>query len=392
MTKRTWIVGLVAAALGAYAYALWRVVHGLRKLKPGTNDWRHTMSVVVPARNEARWIRRCLEALLAQDYPRYLYEVIVVNDRSSDATARMVKEVQARSPHVRLVNVDKVPAGIAPKKHAVTVGIGNALGQIVVTTDADCVPGKGWLAGINREFAPDVGVVVGHTAYRSPRNWFEGIQSLDYLSHRIIGAGTVGTGEVITSTASNLAYRKRVFEEVGGFGESSGLVSGDDDLFLHRVHTKTAWRVVAATAAETFVCTEPAASWGQFIRQRARWASKVPRYHRGVMPFLVVTFLLLGLIVVTLPFAIAKPRRWLGLWALLAAKAGVDYWVMKQGAITFRQADLMKYFWGAEVMHPFYTVVAVVWGLIGRFTWKGEASGRSVAGASPDRRADARDD
>jgi len=369
----------MAGALGAYGYGLWRVIHGLQRLKPGTNHWQHTVSVIIPARNEAASIRRCLEGIITQDYPQYLYEVIVVNDRSTDDTASVVEKICAGNPHIRLVAVDRVPAGVAPKKHAVSVGVEQALAQIIVTTDADCTHPKGWLSGINREFAPDVGVVVGHTIYRDPQNWFEGLQSIDYLSHRIVGAGTIGEGEALNSTASNLAYRKSVFREVGGFGEAGSVVSGDDDLFLQRVHTKSSWRIVAATAPETFVRTEPVASQADFLRQRARWASKATHYHTGVLPFLIATFILFVLIVVTLPIAVARPKRWLGVWAILAAKAGIDYWVMKRGAERFGQTKLMKYFWIGELLHPFYTVAAVIWGVSGRFTWKGASYRRNVS-------------
>jgi len=368
----------MAAALGAYAYALARIVHGLRKLKPGTNDWQHTVSVIIPARNEEATIRRCLEGLVAQNYPKYLFEIIVVNDRSTDRTAAIVEEMEAENPHIRLVNVHAVPYGKAPKKYAVTLGIQHALGQIIVTTDADCTHPRGWLGGINKEFAPDVGVVVGHTLYRDPRTRFEGVQAIDYLSHRIIGAGTIGEGEALNSTASNLAYRKSVFEEVGGFGEAGAMVSGDDDLFLQRVHTKTAWKVVAATAPDTFVRTEPVRTWGEFLRQRARWASKATHYHTGVLPFLIATFALFALIVVTLPFAVASPKRWFGFWALLAAKMGVDYWVMRRGAEKFGQTDLMRHFWIADLLNPFYVVLAVVWGVFGKFSWKGTSFARRV--------------
>ena len=378
MSGRTWAVSGMAAALGGYGYAMTRIVHGLTKIKPGKNDWQYSMSVIVPARNEEATIRKCLEGLLEQDYPKYFYEIIVVNDRSTDRTAAIVEELCRQNPRIRLVNITEVPAGVAPKKNAVVTGIQHAIGRIIVTTDADCDHPKTWLKALNREFAPDVGVVVGHTVYRTPRNWFEGLQAVDYLSHRIVGAGTIGEGEALNSTASNLAYRREVYDEVGGFGEARGIVSGDDDLFLQRVHTMTSWRIVAPTSPESFVATQPVSSVTAFLNQRARWASKSTNYHAGVFPFLVATFLLLLLIAFSLPFAIRRPKRWALFWALLAAKAGIDFNVMKTGSRMFRQQELMKYFWLAEILMPFYVVAAVFWGLFGKFAWKGSLWGRRV--------------
>jgi glycosyltransferase involved in cell wall biosynthesis len=179
MSNRKWVVGGMAVTLGAYGFAMARIVHGLTKLKPGTNDWQYSMSVIIPTRNEEANIRACLEGLLAQDYPQYFYEIIVVNDRSTDKTAAIVEEMRKQHPRIRLVDVTEVPDDIAPKKFAVTTGIEHAIGRIIVTTDADCVHPKTWLAGINKEFTPDVGVVVGHTVYRKPENWFEGLQAVD---------------------------------------------------------------------------------------------------------------------------------------------------------------------------------------------------------------------
>jgi len=376
--RRTWLWGAMAVALAIYVAKLARVLLGLRRLRPGTNGEETIVSVIVPARNEGTNVGACLDGLDRQSYPRYLMEIIVVDDRSSDGTAEIVRAMRARNPRIRLVTVDEVPPGIAPKKHAIATGIASALGDIVVTTDADCTHPPGWIAGLVRMFEPDVGVVVGHTVYREPRTWFEGLQAIDYLSHRIIGAGTIGAGGVLTGTASNLAYRKRVFEEIGGFGDGGAVVSGDDDLFLHRVRARTSWRIAVASSPETFVTTEPVAGWRAFLGQRARWASKTTRYNRETLPFLMATFVLFLLIVLLLPFAIARPRRWMAFWAMLAVKWGVDYAVMRTGTRTFGQQGLMRYFWIANLLNPFYVVAATVWGVLGAFSWKGARFSRTV--------------
>ncbi len=364
-----WLV--MATILAAYAVKLLKIVRGLDHLCPGDSSDEPTISVIVPARNEEDTIRRCLDCLLKQDYPSYLFEIIVVDDRSTDRTAAIVDKIRAEHPTVRLVQIDQVPDGVAPKKHAITRGIERALGSIIVTTDADCIQPAGWLSGMIRYFEPGVGVVVGHTRYTKPRSWFQGLQAIDYLSHRIISAGAIGNGEIISGTGSNLAYRGEVWREIGGFGDSDALVSGDDDLFLHRVKRLTDWKIVAATTEDTFVETEPVPSVNAFLRQRARWASKLTGYNIGLKPFLFAAGALMLGVMVVLPLIVLMPRRMAAFVPLIAAKMAVDYRVMNKGTEKLGQRDLMKYFWVGDVVHSYYIMISAIWGVFGRFTWKG---------------------
>ena len=364
-----WVV--MATTLAAYATKLFAIVRGLDHLRPGVSTDEPTVSVIVPARNEEDNIWRCLDCVLNQDYPSYLYEIIVVDDRSVDSTAEIVEKMRAEHPTIRLVRIDHVPEGVAPKKHAITRGIERALGNIIVTTDADCLQPKGWLSGIVRYFEPDVGVVAGHTRYTEPQSWFQGLQAIDYLSHRIISAGAIGNGDIISGTGSNLAYRADVWREVDGFGDSNALVSGDDDLFLHRVKRLTKWKIVAATTEDTYVETEPVPSVNAFLRQRARWASKLTGYNIGLRPFLFAAgTLMLGLMVV-LPLTVLMPRRMAAFIPLIGAKIAVDYRVMSKGTEKLGQRYLMKYFWVGDLIHSYYIMISAVWGILGRFAWKG---------------------
>jgi cellulose synthase/poly-beta-1,6-N-acetylglucosamine synthase-like glycosyltransferase len=379
---RRLILGTMFVSGGLYAHGVAKAIRGLRRLRPGTNEHEHSFSIIVPARDEEAGIAACIEGLLEQDYPPDLLEIIVVNDRSGDKT-REIAERYTTDQRLRVINIESVPDGVSPKKHAVGVGVHAATNEIILTTDADCVHPPTWVRGINTHFAPEIGVVVGHTAYAPPRNTFEGIQAIDYLSHRSLGAGFIGSGEALYSTASNLAYRKQAFDDVGGFGDEISMVSGDDDIFLQRIRRLTNWKITVSATPGTFVQTDPVDSWRTFLRQRARWSSKATHYNADVLPFLAGTFIFLVTLCIAVPAFMISPRKWKCVIPVVLLKGWLDQTILHEGSTILNQRSLMRYFAVADILNPFYNVASILWGLLGRFDWKGRSFSRKVHRSDP---------
>jgi cellulose synthase/poly-beta-1,6-N-acetylglucosamine synthase-like glycosyltransferase len=111
------------------------------------------VTALIPARNEARNIARCLDALLAQGYPAL--NVIVIDDRSTDDTARIVREFSTRAPNVRLVEGAAPPEGWTGKNHALWLGAREAAGDVLLFLDADVALDPGALAAVIRRFEAD---------------------------------------------------------------------------------------------------------------------------------------------------------------------------------------------------------------------------------------------
>jgi cellulose synthase/poly-beta-1,6-N-acetylglucosamine synthase-like glycosyltransferase len=368
-----WILwGMAAAVVVSYGVRLVRAVRGLDKLKRGKSEDQPTVSVVIPARNEEASIRECLEGLNNQDYSTYLYEIIVVNDRSNDRTAEIVLEMRQLNRRIRLIDITEVPEGVAPKKHAITVGVESAVGRIIVTTDGDCRHPRGWLSGLVQHFEPDVGAVVGFALYDKSDRLFDNMQSLDFLSHCIMYGGAIGNRELISCSGANLAYRKEVFDQVGGFGDTCAHISGDDILLLDRIDRLTGWRIAASLSPDTYVATDPVRTVPEFLSQRVRWASKLTACNGGTKLVLVHLGLVSLLVLALLPLSIAMPRTFGKFLPLLGAKIAIDYWTIKKGSDRFDRPDLMKYFWITDLLNPYYNMVSGICGAIGRFRWKGE--------------------
>ena len=123
---------------------------GLLSLKKHQSTSLHSVSIIVPARNEEKRIEECLQHLLKQNHPDY--EIIVINDRSEDKTRNIIKTYSDSYDNVHLIDIKEVPCGFSPKKFAITKGIETAKGEIILTTDADCRPPETWASAIASHF------------------------------------------------------------------------------------------------------------------------------------------------------------------------------------------------------------------------------------------------
>jgi len=261
----------------------------LRKNNAVINKEKFRVSVIIAARNESQNIGNCIDAILSQSYPKDLFEVIVINDRSTDETAAVVKRYSEIDSRVKLLNVDNVPAGIHPKKHAISLGVEIALGEIIFETDADVTVGSKWIESILEKFTTEVGLVVGGSFIsRNFGTVIENFQAIDFLLLVASAQGSLGHGIPMGGTGQNLAYRKSIFEEVGGLTIDTRRYVSDDLLFITKV-SKTKWEIVGNLNSYSVVTTLPVIGWKDFISQRTRWASNA--YWKDLNPLL---FLILG--------------------------------------------------------------------------------------------------
>ena len=142
-----------------YSFILIILNRGLSQLRRGKSTQNYQVSIIIAARNEEQNIGSCLQALADQSYPADRFEIIVVDDRSIDDTQRIVQSYCRQFANIRLIQVTELTQGISPKKNALQKGIESASGQIILTTDADCIPEPGWVTAMVSYFEPDVGLV-----------------------------------------------------------------------------------------------------------------------------------------------------------------------------------------------------------------------------------------
>ena len=347
---------------------------GLFHPRSPRNRTRYTASVIMAARDEEESIAACLSNLLTQTYPSHLYEVVVVDDGSTDGTAEIVQEFCDRYPNIRLLPAPLPPEGVSPKKHALTVGIRNSDGEIILTTDADCRVSPAWVETMIGYFEPEVGMVIGFSqmgARGETLTCLEKWQAFDFLALMAAAAGTANIGFPLAASGQNLAYRRRTFEEVDGFERIAHRISGDDVLLVQLVR-RTSWRIAFAGSANAFNTTRPVRALRGLFEQRKRWASNGPYQHRLNLWFflyMVSVFLLALLLSVMVPYGLFGGAYALPL-TCLGAKVLADLCVTARGAQFFGRLDLLKYFPMWAIFHIPYVILAGLFGTFVGFTWK----------------------
>ncbi len=355
-----------------YCFLLWQLSRGLFFLKPGMNNRKLLVSVVVAARNEQATIGDCLASLLNQSYPSDQYEIIIVNDRSTDRTGAIIREYQQQSDRIKLIEVTDLPPGIAPKKHALELGIRAAQGEIILTTDADCTPQPGWIEGMVRYFEPDVGLVAGFSPIEpnGRETLFSRLLKLDSLSLAAVAAGSIGRNAPLTCNGRNLAYRKETFVSVAGFKQIQNLISGDDDLFLHLVTQRTNWRVRYAIDPATIVVTRPPLSLRQFVNQRIRHASKGRYYSWRLKVLLALIYIFNLCLLILLPMGLFHENCVRLLIACWLAKGMSEFRLLQRFTQMVGYKNALAIFPLAALLHVPYVVVFGLWGQFGSFQWK----------------------
>ncbi|MFC3560805.1 glycosyltransferase family 2 protein [Pedobacter jamesrossensis] len=275
------LISLISAALTlVYAFLVITFIIGWQKLiffKPGNLEPKTKVSIIVAARDEEMNIGKTIDDLLAQEYPRNLTEIIIIDDHSTDKTAEIVLSYADRN--VKLIKLNEDKALNSYKKKAIQTAIGSCSGDLIITTDADCRMGEKWLSSIVYLYE-DKGykMISSPVAYFQEKNLFERLQSLEFLYLIGLGASTIGNKKPSTCNGANLAYEKNTFYEVGGFQGIDDLASGDDELLLHKIAAKYPDKIGFLKNRDAIVYTHAKETLGSFIQQRKRWASKSTRY------------------------------------------------------------------------------------------------------------------
>jgi cellulose synthase/poly-beta-1,6-N-acetylglucosamine synthase-like glycosyltransferase len=367
-----------------------QLLRGLKKLEektpPSPQEEFPDITVLIAARNEEHNLPRVLEALLAQKYPADKYHVVVVNDRSTDATESLLRIYAERFPgRIDFVSISTLPAGWAPKKHALLRGLEHARGEWIAVTDADSEMGPEWLSALSREFGADVGMVLGMTTYddhrdraHRPRTASEDARALEFVSFGVTSAALLGLGFPVIANANNLAYRRRAFNEAGAFERHGHVVSGDDDFTLQEIHATGDWKVRTCITPGALMRTEAPATWGPFWEQRKRWGSKCFHYRPAQVIFLLAVFAFY-LSIPTLLIAGFWNVRW-ALWGLMGfgVKTAADFLVMARGLRLFGLSPLLRAFPLTALLHIPLILGAVTAGMLRGFTWKGQKLGTQV--------------
>ncbi len=338
-------------------------------VRPGTS-----LSIIVPFRNEALYLREMVRDLLAQDLSTP-FEVIFVNDASTDGSYDLLQDLTASHASIRVIR-----AKGEGKKDALRTGIDQAGGELIVTADADVHLPSGWLSGILKYYqATGKRMILMPVLPFAPRGLWQGCFALDQLSLQGVTAGSAGLGTPIMASAASLAFEKSLFLEVGGYEGLPALASGDDVFLLHRVKKRFPASIGYWEDRNNLVRTPLPGNLSVFLEQRARWGGKAIRYKdrsAALVSWIVLLQNIILLVGVPLAFFLPSVREVVGLSWLL--KCGVDLFFLFLQTSSFRVSYLLSFFLPAELFHILYVPVAAWWGLTGKVAWKGRSVDNKV--------------
>ena len=265
---------------GLYLVVLVYLIKGWANLKQpqlNTTNFTTKVTILIAARNEGERIHYTIEDILAQDYPKDLTEIIIVDDHSTDRTADIISSYANKG--VKLLQLNEAEPLNSYKKKAIAKAIGISTGELMVATDADCRMGNKWLSAIVGFYEAEKLVMISSpVSYFEEASLFERMQTLEFSFLIGIGAAFIGHNRASTCNGANFAYRKDVFYEVGGFTGIDELASGDDELLLQKVAVRYSGRIGFLKLTDAVVYTHAKYTLKNFLQQRRRWASKSTKY------------------------------------------------------------------------------------------------------------------
>lgn len=296
-----------------YMLVMFRLGLGLNKLGGSNISHQPSVSVIVSFHNEEKNIPGLLEHLGHQNYSKENLEIILVDDRSNDQTLDLLQQFDPPGIKVSTIQIKETREDFAPKKYALDRAILQASGEILVFTDADGRPGPDWISTVVGYFTPSTGMVLGYAPYASPvsgSGLIFRLLSLEYFSHAAVAAASTGLGYPVTCVGTNLAFRKSVYEELGGYGKFKSVHTGDDDLFLQKVREESDWQVRYAADQKAHVWNAPPVTWKQFYHQRLRYASKGLLYPASFQISLILFYMYYVFIAAGFIYTLLYPVFW----------------------------------------------------------------------------------
>ncbi|MBA2249298.1 MAG: glycosyltransferase [Chitinophagaceae bacterium] len=338
--------------------------------KPGTKDisQTHPVSVIICARDEAANLAKNLPGALVQIY-RTTHEVIVVNDNSFDESKYILQEYQKEFKQLHIVELLQEAKFIPGKKYPLSVGIKTAKYEIVLLTDADCVPAtEHWIEKMQDAYHNETEIVLGYGAHHKKKGFLNKLvrwetfhTALQYFSYARAGLPYMGVGR-------NLSYRKSVFFRHKGFSSHNHVASGDDDLFINIAATKNNTRIMVDK--DSFTLSEPPLTWNDWRRQKARHYS-TGRYYKGRHQFLLGAYALSHFIFYPLLIVSLFYFSWTIVLPLFALRFVIQFFILFKTMRKLGENDLVAWFLLLDMwMFFYYLLFSLTLFKKPRKTWK----------------------
>jgi poly-beta-1,6-N-acetyl-D-glucosamine synthase len=355
----------------AYAIIILCFYYGWKKLltyNPVKVNSELFVSIVIAARNEEKHIESVIKSVLCQDYPSRNYEIIIVDDHSTDRTYNLA-EIIAKS--FSNLSIYQLPKGVEGKKKAIFHGVTKAKGELILLTDADVIIPTSWVSAMTGYYEERKTLIVGPVVMDQGNTLFERMQSFEFMSLSGSTAGSASIGHPIMCNGANIAFPKefymRAFSAI-----KPGVASGDDIFLLQSAKKKDGPGVSYLKSPLANIIVSPISKPRDFFAQRFRWTSK-SRYYKdfeiiltAIIVFFVNLLLSLAFIASFFHFTLLFPFL-----LCFAIKSIVDFLFLRQLCIYFETRKLLLLFLPVSFFYIFYISLTGILGNLLSFKWKG---------------------
>lgn len=327
------------------------MVIGAKKTFPQLPDDKlPTVSIFVAARNEEQNILSCLESLDKLIYTEGKLEIIIVDDASTDVTSSIINDFIIDKPQFKTIRLDENQSGkLKGKVRVMAEGIKISSGEIILTTDADCIVNPLWAKTIASYYVGNVGVVNGFTSQKV-NDSFSGMQAIDFIYLLFIASGTINLGKPVSCIGNNMSFRKKAYEETGGFEKLLFSVT-EDFLLLNSIHKLKKYGVIYPLNKNLLVISKPASTFKELFNQKKRWAVG------GIDTPLLGLFLMTWAFLTNL-FIVLTPLYLSAAWLYLVIfKFTIDLFVLIPVHQRLGLQKNLKYFLMFEIYYIIYVLV-----------------------------------
>lgn len=348
---------LPAILILPYFFILLKIYRSLLKIKPLTAEKNQSafVSVVVACRNEEKELPGLLKDFSLQNYPPEKYEIIIVDDNSTDSTF-MIAERFKGIQNIRIIsNQGK------GKKQALKTGISFAKGDLILTTDADCRIGTNWISTISSfSEATNADMMICPVRIAESPGFFGRFQELEFLSLQGITAGTAISENATMCNGANLAFTKEAYYK-NLENLRFEIPTGDDVFFLHSLKEQPGSKILWLESKDAAVTTTGTSSLREYLNQRKRWMSKSSAYKdRNSIIIGIVTFITILVQISVLIAAILNQIFIPVLLLIFVVKAIPDYLILRNTTKRYNCSNLMNWFLPAQIIYPFYVLSVVI--------------------------------
>lgn len=298
---------ITVATIQVYYYLYFFSRIAFFKQKPKDTQQTHPVSVIICARDEAENLSRNLPGCLVQSYPT-THEIIVVNDNSYDETKYLLEELRKQFKQLQVIDLTQEAKMIPGKKFPLSIGIKTAKHEIVLLTDADCIPASEyWIQKMQEAYRDNTEIVLGYGAYAKKKGFLNKLirwetvhTAMQYMSYALAGIPYMGVGR-------NLSYKKTLFYQQKGFSSHNHIPGGDDDLFINKVANGK--NTTIQIDPDSFTISKPASTWKQWRQQKMRHYT-TGKFYKPLHRFLLGTYSLTHFLFIPLTIATAILYDW----------------------------------------------------------------------------------